>query len=97
MGSFTPWRISYHVTSMQNSERYAKAIECSRYSGQMRLPSAMRFTGMRKMRDVAESMACRPSDASVCGVAPKRMSLSGLYSCPKRKRKCSSTEMPSVL
>ena len=68
---------------MHASERKAKEIECSRYSGQMRLPSAMRLVGMRKMSDELESSACSEIDASVRGVGPKLMSLTG-PTCVKR-------------
>ena len=73
---------STNVTSRHARERYAKTIEWRRYSGQMRLPSAMRLIGILKMSEDAERMACMERQNSVALFALKFMSVGP--TCRKR-------------
>jgi len=76
-----PLYASWNVTSMHAIDRYAKAMEWRRYSGQMREPWAMRFVGILKTRDEDESSVCQAMHASDAFEVEKPMS------CAPQKRK----------
>ena len=68
---------SSHTSVMHANERQAKTIECSRNSGQMRLPSLIRTLGILKTSDEHERHRCMRMRAGVAADEVNPMSLNG--------------------